>query len=156
MCRAPRNRLLDRCALVATVTLAAMQFHCASGPPEPVEIALDEEICSHCRMAVSQRRFAGEVVTPGAPADYFDDIGCLAQWVSEKQLPDRTGVFVVDYESGDWLRAPAVHYVRSARFPSPMGFGLVAVAERARAAELADEFDGRVLSWEQALRGEMK
>ncbi|MCP5114401.1 MAG: hypothetical protein GY953_26525 [bacterium] len=132
--------------------MAALQIGCLGGRPEPVEIALNEEICSHCRMAVSQRQFAGEVVTPSGRVDYFDDIGCLAAWLRQQQPATGAGVFVVDYENGEWLEAAAAQFVRSEAVSTPMGSGLTAFATSERAAAAAEKFPGRVLDWQGALR----
>ncbi len=134
------------------VLAAALPIGCGGGRPEPVEIALNEEICSHCRMAVSQRQFAGEVVTPSGRVDYFDDIGCLAAWFRQQQPAAGASVFVVDYEDGEWLAAELAQYVVSEAVSTPMGSGLTAFANRERAAAAAKRFPGRVLDWQGALR----
>ena len=36
---------------------------CHRGPYEPVEITPDEDRCAACRMAVSQKPFAGQIMT---------------------------------------------------------------------------------------------
>ena len=58
---------------VLLVTVVA----CSGGRPEPIEFTLNEENCSFCRMAVSQREFAAQVVTAAGAFDTFDDIRCL-------------------------------------------------------------------------------
>lgn len=122
---------------------------CGGGVLEPAELVLNEEACSLCRMAVSQKPFAAQAVARSGRTDFFDDIGCLAQWTPGEE---ETALFVADYETGDWLDATKAHYVRSERLHTPMASGLAAfgVGERARSA--ARELDGRVLDWEQIRR----
>lgn len=124
---------------------------CTAGVPEPVEIVLNEEACSHCRMAVSQREFATEVVTVSGSVDYFDDIGCLTEWVIEHQPPESAGLFVVDFRSGEWLDAKAAYYVRSEKLPTPMSSGLAAFKNEVAANSAADELEGQVLVWPEIL-----
>jgi len=126
---------------------------CVEGKPEPVEIVLNEETCSFCRMAVSQREFAGEVVMVSGSVDVFDDIGCLRDWVQEHPPPEGAGLFVVDHESGVWLDARTAFYVQAGKLPTPMSSGLAAFETETAARAGADELGGRVLRWEQILEG---
>lgn len=120
---------------------------CGGGAPEPVELLLDEEECSLCRMAVSRRPFAAEAVTPAGAAHFFDDIGCLARWTLERPPPPGTGLFVVDYATGAWLDAAEAHYVRAARLETPMASGLAAFGSVERARAEASSLGGRVVDW---------
>ncbi|MHC4577558.1 MAG: nitrous oxide reductase accessory protein NosL [Planctomycetota bacterium] len=135
-------------ARLAVVALCAgVLLGCGGAAPQPVELVLDEEACSLCRMAVSQRPFAAEAVARTGRADFFDDIGCLARWSRERAVPAETGLFVVDHETGDWLEARRAHYVRADRLQTPMASGLAAFAARERAAAAARKLGGRVLDW---------
>ena len=135
--------------LITLLVPAAMGISCLQSEARPVEIALNEELCSQCRMAVSQRQFAAEVVTPAGSVDYFDDIGCLARWSRDRQFPEKAGVFVVDHETGEWLAAAEAFYVRSENLPTPMGYGLAAHGSRTRAQAFAEGLQGRLLTWQQ-------
>ncbi|HFB98209.1 MAG TPA: hypothetical protein ENJ62_03630 [Bryobacterales bacterium] len=143
-------RKLDAAAPAMAMALVLLAS-CRGGRPEPVEIALNEESCSHCRMAVSEREFAAEAVAPDGRVDYFDDIGCLAAWVREHQPPPETALYVVDFETGEWLAAESAYYVKSDQIPTPMSFGLVAFGDVERADRAAEKFRGRRLSWQQVL-----
>jgi copper chaperone NosL len=144
----------SRYLIAGGITLAFLA--CSGGVPQPVEIVLNEETCSHCRMAVSQREFAAEVVTVSGSLDVFDDIGCLVQWMAEHQPPESAGLFVVDFESGEWLDAKAAYYIRSEKLPTPMSFGLAAFKSEAAARAVADELEGEVILWPQVLGEEVQ
>ena len=123
---------------------------CQAGIPKPLEIVLNEEACSQCQMAISQREFAAEVVFAGGAAQFFDDIGCLVLWVKAHK-PQKAGIFVVNSVGGEWLAGNAAHYVRSARFHSPMSYGILAYQVLGDAKAAADKNEGVLLSWEQLL-----
>ncbi len=132
----------------ARVLLAALvAAACGGGAPRPVELLLDEEECSLCRMAVSRRPFAAEAVTPSGAAHFFDDIGCLARWTVEQPPPSGTGLFVVDYATGEWLDATRAHYVHAERLETPMASGLAAFGSAERAKAEATGLGGRVVDW---------
>lgn len=139
--------------LLAAPLLAFLVVACSSRAPEPVEIALDEEACHQCRMAISQREFAAEIVTLAGSVYYFDDIGCMGRWISDNQLPETAGLFVTDYDTRSWLDARMVFYVRSNKLPTPMQYGLAAFETRAKAETAAKRLDGEVLAWQQVLEG---
>jgi copper chaperone NosL len=140
---------LALCALAAALALAA----CAGGPPEPVPIVLDEDACSHCRMAISEREYAAELVTREGQVERFDDIGCLAAWLREHGRPAGAAAFVTDYRSGEWLAAEAAVYVAAPALPTPMGSGLAAFAERAAAEAASAELGGATAEWEAVRSG---
>jgi copper chaperone NosL len=123
---------------------------CQAGAPKPVEIVLNEEACSHCQMAVSQRDFAAEVVFAGGAAEYFDDIGCLIRWV-KVHIPEKAGIFVIDKVSGEWFDGNTAHYVRSARFHSPMSYGILAFKNSGDAEAAVKENEAVLLTWEELL-----
>jgi copper chaperone NosL len=127
---------------------------CGGGPLEPAELVLNEEACSLCRMAVSQRPFAAQAVTRSGRTDFFDDIGCLVRWAAEHPPTPKTALFVVDHETGAWLNATIAHYVRSESLDTPMSSGLAAFGKQARAAAAAKPLKGRVLDWEALCREE--
>lgn len=130
----------------AVALLLCVAAGCDRGPIEPKELVLNEEACSHCRMAVSQRPFAAQAVSRSGRAHFFDDIGCLVRW---KPVRDETALFVVDYETGEWLDATKAHYVRAEHLDTPMSSGLVAFGTKERAAAAAAKLGGVVLDWDQ-------
>lgn len=97
----------------------------------------DRDVCTRCKMAISDRRFASQI--RGGPKDTvfkFDDIGCAATWLAEKgkEFPwmadAATRVWVAEFASAGtkWLDATAAHYVLGKT--SPMGYNFAAYAER--------------------------
>lgn len=127
---------------------------CGGGALEPAELVLNEEACSLCRMAVSQRPFAAQAVTRSGRTDFFDDIGCLVRWAAEHPPTPETALFVVDHETGAWLAANKAHYVRSETLDTPMSSGLAAFGAKAIAAAAAKPLKGRVLDWEALCKEE--
>lgn len=96
----------------------------------------DRDVCTRCKMAISDHRFACQI--RGGPKNMafkFDDIGCAATWISEKLkehpwLTDvATRVWVADFANPgkQWLNATTAHYVNGKT--SPMGYNYAAFAE---------------------------
>jgi len=115
-------------ALLLTVLLAA----CASGPPPPAALDTKNESCAWCRMAVSDARFAGQIVAPSEEPRFFDDVGCLGHFVAgEKARRPGAVAYVADHRTRTWVRADAALYTQVASLATPMGSHLIAHADAA-------------------------
>lgn len=93
----------------------------------PVAPSWDRDPCEHCRMTLSDRRFATQIRSASdAVVHHFDDPGCAALWSGEAGSPDDE-IWVRDAKGDRWLDA------RSARFDTgyttPMGYGYGATGE---------------------------
>ncbi len=98
-------------------------------------------------MAISQRRYAAELIGTGGEVYKFDDIGCMVQFAKKRNWIDRPPArFVHDYDSPEWLDAGRASFVLSSGIPSPMASGLLAVKDRAQAERYAVRFQGSVRS----------
>ena len=125
----------------------AVAVACADDPRPagPPEIAWGEQECSHCRMILSDPRFAAAASGPGGVL-VFDDVGCLL-------AARRSGVasgpaWVADRGSGDWLPATEAWFAVDSPEVTPMGSGTLAYAGRSE-AEAAVRDGGRVARWNE-------
>jgi len=130
--------------LAALLLLAA----CADGPRQ-VQVGAEE--CAHCRMLVSENRFASQLVTDRGRQYVFDSIECMAEFLDEgaEVSEERVGsLWVTDFtRPGEWLEAGQAHFLRSDELRSPMGMGLSAFADEAAAREHQAEHGGEILAW---------
>ena len=126
-----------------TVLLAAVLLPlpaCTQGTPS---ITFDLDSCEHCRMTISDRRYAAAATTAGGRVMRFDSIECLAAWVA-KVADAPKALWVTDAMAPGALVALAtVRFHRGAPGSSPMGMGFIAVA----AHHGTTPWDGPVLSW---------
>lgn len=113
-------------ALVPSVSIVAMLTACGSSQPQPVAIDTANDTCAHCRMIVSDRRLAAEIVAAGEEPKVFDDIGCLRDYVAGHTLVPRARIFVADHRTGAWVPAAEAVYTRSAELATPMASGILA------------------------------
>ena len=121
---------------------------CRPEKPKPVDIE-PGDICSSCKMAISQKRYAAEFIDREGTAVKFDDIGCMFRFVKARALKDSVEAwFVMDYRAQHWMPAENATYVRSAALPSPMGSGLIALENRAYAEEYSQKYRGKILTFE--------
>jgi copper chaperone NosL len=118
-------------ALLAAALLAACQG-ATTWPPAPAEARLGEDACAHCRMIVSDGRFAAQAWDRDGTVEWFDDVGCVLE---RRGGPgsDPAAVFVHAFDDASWVRGDTGFVVRSPDIASPMGHGFAAFATRARA-----------------------
>lgn len=103
----------------------------AGGGAEPGAIKWDRELCTQCRMVLSDRRFA--VQMQGGPENghwNFDDIGCALTWLAARgwPAPQQPRLWVASLDSrGEprWLDARQARYITGHH--SPMGYDFGAV-----------------------------
>ncbi len=114
-----------------------LSLACAGSPPGPARLETNNEQCGFCRMAVSDGRFAGQLVAPNEEPRFFDDVGCLAEYLKAKRtLPQGALVFVADHRTKQWVGAALAVYTRVDGLSTPMGSHLIAHSDAAsRAAD---------------------
>ena len=100
-------------------------------------------------MAISQSRYAAELVDREGNVWKFDDIGCMLRYTRDHHFePQSQTYFVMDYQSQHWLDAARAIYVRSEEISSPMSGGIVAFENEAEAVEFSHSVHGAMLKFE--------
>jgi len=133
--------------MLAIAALLSASAGCSSGPPQPATLDTKNEACAWCRMAVSDPRFAAQVVAPGELPRFFDDIGCLADWLEAgKEIPEGAVAFVADHRTRAWIRADRAAYTRVAGLATPMSSHVIAHADAVSRDQDPDARGGEPLS----------
>ncbi len=113
-------------------------FACGSSEIKPVDI-YPEDMCSHCRMAISDQRFASEIITVSGEVFKFDDIGCMERFKDKSSALKIAATFVKDYETKNWIPYKRSTIVQTS-IKTPMSSGKVALADSGRAVEFLEKF----------------
>ncbi len=124
---------------------------CESKPNGPVPIGADDA-CASCRMAISERRYAAELLDRDGNIYKFDDIACMLRFAHSHNVQTASGRFyVTDYETGkDWIDARQAYFVRlRTSVSSPMASGLVAFRNRDRAQQAGGARVGHSLTFDE-------
>ena len=127
---------------VACLVPLALTVACGSGAPQPASLDTRNEQCASCRMAVSSAVFASQLVAPGELPRFFDDLGCLADFLKAGKAPAGAVAFVADHRTKAWVRADRAVYTRVPGLETPMGSHVVAHADAASRDQDADARGG--------------
>jgi nitrous oxide reductase accessory protein NosL len=97
----------------------------------PDQMHWDRDMCERCKMAISERKYAAQIIDPASGKVYkFDDIGCAILWMEEGHVPwkDQAIIWVTDASTGEWLDARSAKYTDDSI--TPMAYGIAAYSEK--------------------------
>ena len=98
---------------------------------EVEEIHWDRDMCERCKMVVSERKYAAEIINPKNGKVYkFDDIGCAVLWLDEEHIlwKKEAKIWVTDAKTGKWINARTAKYTDDSI--TPMAYGIAAFDDK--------------------------
>lgn len=121
---------------------------------EPATINYGSDECMHCKMMITDNRFAAQIVIETGKAIKFDSIECMAEYAgSHKSELKDARFWVSDFSSpGSWLDVQQANIIKSEVINSPMGASLLAIGNDEAADEHLSEFPGEQVQWERLVR----
>ena len=141
-----------------SILIVAVMLLISACSQEPATIHYGSDECQHCKMMITDSRFAAQLVTEKGKALKFDAIECLAAYEknSGEQFSEAK-LWVSNYETpGEWLPIPGAQFVKSEVIKSPMGASLLALPSPEVAQNHIREKAGTLLSWEEVKNTKMK
>jgi len=91
----------------------------------PKEVKWDREVCERCKMIISDRKYAVQIINPkNGDRFYFDDIGCTILWFEEQNIDWKNDayIYVTDAKTGKWIDARNAYWTYGAITPMAFGF----------------------------------
>lgn len=118
---------------------------------QPPSLNVGRDTCDHCRMLISEARFASGLVDPKGEQRVFDDLGEMVSVLQEEGVGEQR-VWVHDFQTSEWLDGTAAAYAATSDVITPMGSGLLAFETREAAEQFMREHQGMVMSWDEVMR----
>lgn len=136
-------------SVVSWIVIAGMFLaSCQKSMIGPVAIA-PEDMCAYCKMAISEKRYAAELIDSEGQAFKFDDIGCMANFIKAKKNATKiVAYFVMDFDERQWTKADDAYYVHSSELTTPMNGGIIAFKTQSKAREAGDRYHGKLIRFE--------
>ncbi len=101
---------------------------CSNSADGPAPLDTKNDACAWCRMSVSDLRFAAQLTSPGHEPKFFDDAGCLRDWLKAPREAAPWTAWVTDHRTKEWVKAQDALFTKSPTVQTPMNSGLVAWA----------------------------
>jgi hypothetical protein len=101
---------------------------------------------SHCKMLISERKNALQVVNPDGETWFFDDPLCMVEWLEKKSFKKEAKIWVYTLDTNQWIDAKKAWYGVTDKTAMHSGFG-------AREEKIEKSIDFSEMSL-RALRGE--
>lgn len=101
--------------------LLLLLLGCDTTAPGPTDPVWGKQPCAHCMMLISERAPAAQLITKSGARRFFDDVGCMAEWLDRN--PDAAALaWVGSADHKGWQSATSAHFVDGQRTPMDYGF----------------------------------
>ena len=134
--------------LTRLLIVAFLLAGCGATSRTHPELIVDESVCGHCRMLISDARHAAGTVGADGAEVVYDDIACLLE---SKPGPDET-IWFHSFDADVWIPSSEVAFVTQERVRAPMGGQILAFASRDAAEKAKRELGGDVIATWDALQ----
>lgn len=119
-----------------------------SAPDTPEPIKVNEEVCVHCKMTITDLKFATELVTDKGKYYVFDDILCMQEFVAENKSMKIAKLYVPNcLDKMELLELKKAFFIRGGDIKSPMNGNILAFKTAKEAKLYAEDLNAEVVSW---------
>ena len=117
----------------------------------PKKIAYGKEACDFCKMTITNKVFAAEIVTTKGKAFKYDAIECMLMDMKNQDKENVELFLVTDLKTPERLiDAEKAFFIISDSIQSPMGKNLAAFGTRKEAIQFKRENEnGIIFNWEK-------
>ena len=139
---------------LALFIVFVLVISCGDKPESgPVKIYYGEDICERCKMIISEKDFAAQYQTSPGKTVKFDDLGCMFHYMHSEEKAQIEAVYVMDYDSKQWIDGKDAYYIWTENISTPMGQGVIALKDSKKAKELSNKEKGEYLGGLQDASG---
>ena len=118
--------------LFILITSIFLSTGCEKKDPKALnEVHWDRDMCQRCKMVVSERHHAVQVINLANGRSYmFDDIGCVSLWFDDEKIDwsSKAKIWITDVDTGKWIDARKAFY--DSNNVTPMAYGFAAHKSR--------------------------
>ncbi|MFT3946342.1 MAG: nitrous oxide reductase accessory protein NosL [Agriterribacter sp.] len=125
---------------------------CSSCNTGPETIAAGKDNCSHCKMSISDIKYAAELVTQKGKVYKFDDITCLVSFIKDKTVDgkDIKQIYFSDFSAPHVLvKSGEAFLLKGGSVHAPMNGDIVAFSNKDSLTKTASQLGAAEVSWQQ-------
>ncbi len=129
--------------------LFTMLTSCGEAGPEVIQF--NKDACFNCKMSISDKRFACEIVSQKGKVFKFDDMACLISYHNEqKDKLNQAAFYVKDFlYPHDFAKAKNLFFVKGDVVGSPMGGNIAAFTNKDSANAYLEYWRASMFVWEE-------
>ncbi len=115
-------------AIIVTITLSlADKKHAkvilkGNIEKKAIDIKKKEYQCSTCKMEIEHLQFASEVVSKEGKTWFFDEIGCVVEWLENQPFKQSATLWSKTEDTDKWINAREAWYSKNSITPMSYGF----------------------------------
>ncbi len=141
-------RTLKKLNLFISAATFVLLVACGHSGPEKININKDD--CDNCKMSISDKRFACELVTEKGRAYKFDDLACMMSYKNDnKDKMSNAHFYINNYLlPNDLLLSDKLTFVKGENISSPMGGNVAAFTNKDSAGTYLVRWNAEIISWQ--------
>ncbi|MCA0429973.1 MAG: nitrous oxide reductase accessory protein NosL [Bacteroidetes bacterium] len=134
---------------VALAAFALTFILTSCGQSGPEKINLNKDDCDNCKMSISDKRFACELVTEKGRVYKFDDISCLVSFNQENKDKTNNALFYIqDYITpNELIQHSNLIFITGENVNSPMGGNIAAFSNKDSAEVYKNKWEAAKIDW---------
>jgi copper chaperone NosL len=109
-------------SIIISLPLFIFLTSCVASEVKPRDPLWEKDSCAHCRMILSEKRYAVQRILSNGEVHYYDDIGCA---MKHPHSHDDGKLYVRPDGGNDWIPAQEATYQSGLSTPMNSGFGAV-------------------------------
>ncbi len=138
-------------AILLFLPISFTLLSCGNNGPNPV--FLNKDVCSACKMTISDGHYASEFITIKGKVFKFDDVACMQQFLNEKNDTKIKAAYVNYYYGNNTLiAAENAFFVKSDLLKSPMGGNIAAFKNKEEALKFSNQQEDSVIEWSKLFK----
>jgi len=143
------HKIFRRRAKAKTMAaLFALLMFGSCAPPGPKPIALNKDLCSYCKMTITDAHFATQLVTDKGRNYVFDDIVCMIGFTDDNAETEVSHFYVADFSRpSDFIDIEHALLMHSDSLRSPMGGNIAGFAVNDSLELYQGRFSGNQVEW---------
>ena len=137
-------------AYATSIVMFTLLLGSCNAGPEAITVGRDN--CSHCKMSISDIKYAAEIVTPKGKVYKFDDVKCLLAFKNEKTIDEAEvkDIYLSDFSPPhNLVNSNKAFLLQGGSIHAPMNGDVVAFASRDSLTKTAAQLGAAEVSWQQ-------
>ena len=142
------NKLLKSKLGMMSFVVVLFFSSCQPSGPEPINI--NKDLCSFCKMTISEAHYAAELITQKGRIYKFDDIQCMTAYMKENAETSFGSFYVCNFpENNELIPAETAYYIIGGELRSPMAGNIAAFKTKEEAEKYKTINSAESTNWEK-------